>query len=103
VLLSCKQGGKYTKYKHDLDVTIIGTRKYDCPSKLRGKHVSNGKGWVLKVICGTHNHTLAETLVGHSYAERLKLDEHVLVVDMMKSQLRLANILLNLKENNWTM
>jgi len=55
---------------------------------------------VLKVICGLHNHDLAETLVGHPYAGRLKPDEHALVVDMTKSLMKPSNILLTLKENN---
>ena len=55
---------------------------------------------MLKVICGLHNHDLANTLVGHPYSERLKHDEHALVVDMTKSLVKSSNILLTLKENN---
>jgi len=65
-----------------------------------GKPIPNGEDWVLKVICGLHNHDLAETLVGHPYAGRLKPDEHALVVDMTKSLMKPSNILLILKENN---
>jgi len=46
---------------------------------------------VLKVICGTHNHILVEILVGHPYAWRLKPNEHALLVDMKKSQVRSTN------------
>jgi len=80
-------------------VTVTGTKKCDCPFKLWGKPIPN-EGWVLKVICGTHNYTLFETLVDHPYVGRLKPDEHVLLVDMTKSQVRATNILLTLKENN---
>ena len=83
-----------------MEVTITGTRKCDCPFRLQGKPISNGEGWVLKVICGLHNHDLTETLVGHLYAGRLRPDEHVLVVDMRKSLVKPSNILLTLKENN---
>ena len=55
---------------------------------------------MLKVICGLHNYDFGETLVGHSYARRLRPDEHGLVVDMTKSQVKPSNILLTLKENN---
>ena len=68
-----------------MEVSITEIRKCDCPFRLRGKPISNGKGWVLKVICGLHNHDLAETLVGHLYAGRLKPVEHALVIDMTKS------------------
>lgn len=61
-------GGKYRKYKHDLKVNVTSTHKCDCPFKLQGKHVSNGEGWILKVIYASHNHKLAKTLVGHPYA-----------------------------------
>jgi len=44
VLLGCERGGKYRKYKHDVEVNVIGTKKCDCPFKLRGKHVRNAEG-----------------------------------------------------------
>ena len=100
VLLGCERSEKYRKYRSDLEVTITGTRKCDCPFRLRGKPVKGGEGWILKVVCGLHNHDLAETLVGHPYAGRLRPDEHDLVVDMTKSQVKPKNILLTLKEKN---
>jgi len=45
---------------NDLEVIITGIRKCDCPFRLRGKPILNGKGWVLKVICDLYNHDLAE-------------------------------------------
>ena len=83
-----------------VDVSVTGLRKYDCPFKLRGKPSSHGDGWMLKVICGLHNHALSHTLVGHPYAGRLKKDGHELVVNMTKSQVKSANISLTLKEKN---
>jgi len=62
--------------------------------------VGEGQGWVLKVICGTHNHDLYDTLVGHPYAGRLKANEHSMLVDMTKNMVKLGNILRTLKENN---
>ncbi|XP_052724909.1 protein FAR1-RELATED SEQUENCE 5-like isoform X2 [Vigna angularis] len=51
-------------------------------------------------MCGHHNHELAETLVGHPYAGRLNTSEKSLLVDMTKSKVTPANILLTLKQNN---
>ena len=85
VLLGCERSGKYMKYKQVADVSVTGSRKCNCPFKLRGKPISTGDGWMLKVICGLHNHTLSQTLVDHLYAERLKRDEHELVVNTTKS------------------
>jgi len=48
--------GRYKKCKDDLEVTVVSTKKYYCPFKLRGKPIGNSEGWVLKVICLTHNH-----------------------------------------------
>ncbi|XP_068486297.1 uncharacterized protein [Phaseolus vulgaris] len=72
VLLGCERGGSYRKYKDGLEVPVTGTRKFQCPFKLRGKPIGKGQGWVLKVICGTHNHDLYDTLVGNPYAGKLK-------------------------------
>jgi len=100
VLLGCERSGKYRKYKTYLEVSIIGTRKCECPFRLCGKPIKGEEGWVLKVICGSHNYELANTLVGHPYAGRLQPDEHALVVDMTKSRVKPKNILLTLKEKN---
>jgi len=72
VLLGCERGGKYRKYKSDVQPSVSGTRKCDCPFKLIGKPISNGDGWMLKVMCGYHNHDVSHTLVGHPFAGRLK-------------------------------
>jgi len=64
------------------------------------KPIKGQERWVLKVICGLHNHELAETLVGHPYAGRLQPDEHTLVVDMTKSRVKPKNIVFTLKEKN---
>jgi len=55
---------------------------------------------MLKVMCIYHNHDVSQTLVGHSFAGRLKSFEQSLLVDMSKSQVKPTNILLTLKENS---
>jgi len=55
---------------------------------------------MLKVMCGYHNHDMSHTLVGHPFAGRLKSSEQSLLLDMSKSQVKPANILLTLKENS---
>ncbi|XP_020216699.1 PKS-NRPS hybrid synthetase CHGG_01239 [Cajanus cajan] len=51
-------------------------------------------------MCGYHNHDLAETLVGHSYAGRLSAEEKSLVGEMTKNMVKPRNILLTLKDRN---
>ncbi|XP_052736706.1 uncharacterized protein LOC108336813 [Vigna angularis] len=79
VILGCERGGKYRKYKAHAVPSVYGTRKCECPFRLKGKPGSDGDGWVLKVVCGHHNHDLAETLVGHPYAGRLNMSEQSLL------------------------
>ena len=53
---------------------------------------------MLNVKCGYYNHDVSSTLVGNPYAGRLKFTEHSLLIDMTKSHVKPANILLTLKE-----
>jgi len=69
--LECERSGKYKKYITDLEVSITGTRKCDCPFRLCGKPIKGGEGWGFESYSGLHNHELADTLVGHPYASRL--------------------------------
>jgi len=55
---------------------------------------------MVKLICGTHNHKMAKSFVGHPYAGRLTKYEKIVVSDMMKSMVKPRNILLMLKEHN---
>ncbi|XP_014523044.1 protein FAR1-RELATED SEQUENCE 5-like [Vigna radiata var. radiata] len=100
VKLGCEKGGKYRKYKVDAVPSVYGTHKCECPFRLKGRPCLEEDGWVLNVMCGHHNHELAETLVGHPYAGRLNMSEKSLLVDMTKSKVTPRNILLTLKQNN---
>ncbi|XP_068466587.1 uncharacterized protein [Phaseolus vulgaris] len=71
VLLGYERGGKYRWYKKEVDVSRTGNRKCECPFRLRGKSVKGGQGWMVELICGSHNHDLTETMVGYPYARRV--------------------------------
>ncbi|KAL5159648.1 hypothetical protein HKD37_15G043935 [Glycine soja] len=73
-------------------------RKCRCPFKLRRKPMVGGQGWMVKLMCGRHNHEMTKSLVGHSYAGRLTKDEKTIIADMTKSMVKPRNILLTLKE-----
>ncbi|KAL5153284.1 Protein FAR1-RELATED SEQUENCE 5 [Glycine soja] len=92
VLIGCERSGKYRR--------DTGTRKCGCPFKLRCKPAVRGEGWMVKLICGVHNHELTKSLVGHPYAGRLTKAEKTLIADMTKSMVKPRNILLTLKEHN---
>ncbi|KAK7393758.1 hypothetical protein VNO78_22322 [Psophocarpus tetragonolobus] len=101
VILGCDRSGKYRgPYKNALSRKVNSTRKCDCPFRLRGKALKKGEGWVVKVMCGCHNHELEETLVGHPYAGRLSAEEKSLVDEMTKKMMTPKEILLTLKDHN---
>ncbi|RDX82859.1 hypothetical protein CR513_36299, partial [Mucuna pruriens] len=100
VTLGCERSGKYRPYKSALS-SKAGTKKCECPFRLRGKALKKDEGWIVKVMCGCHNHDLGETLVvGHSYAGRLSAEEKSLVNDLTKNMVEPRNILLTLKDHN---
>ena len=52
------------------------------------------------MLCGSHNHDVVETLVGHPHVGRLKTNEKIMLDDMKKSMIKPKNSLLILKEHN---
>ncbi|XP_028060852.1 uncharacterized protein LOC114264436 [Camellia sinensis] len=87
--LACERSGQYRatkKLKHDGNNTsrITGTKKCGCPFDMRAHRFTTYDEWTLTVVCGLHNHPLAEHLEGHSYAGRLSKDEKALLMDMSK-------------------
>ncbi|KAL5146400.1 Protein FAR1-RELATED SEQUENCE 5 [Glycine soja] len=100
VLIGCERSGTYKCRNKEFVRKDTGSRKCDCPFRLRGKPVHGGEGWMVKLICGIHNHELAKSLVGHPYVGRLTKEEKKIIADMTKSMVKPKNILLTLKEHN---
>ncbi|KAH1205616.1 hypothetical protein GmHk_16G046280 [Glycine max] len=92
--------GQYRSRKKDFVRRDTGSRKCGCLFKLHGKPVVEGQGWMLKLMCGSHNLELVKSLVGHPYVGRLTKDEKTIITDMTKSMVKPRNILLMLKEHN---
>ncbi|KAL5138305.1 Protein FAR1-RELATED SEQUENCE 5 [Glycine soja] len=100
VLIGCERSGQCRSRKKDFVRKDTESRKRGCPFKLCGKPVVGRQGWMVKLMCGSHNHELVKSLVGHSYVGRLTKDEKTIIVDMPKSMVKPRNILLMLKEHN---
>ncbi|KAL5173189.1 Protein FAR1-RELATED SEQUENCE 6 [Glycine soja] len=100
VLIGCERSGTYKCRNKEFVRKDTGSRKCGCPFRLRGKPVHEGEGWMVKLICGIHNHELAKSLVGNPYAGRLTKEEKKIIADMTKSMVKPKNILLTLKEHN---
>ena len=100
VLIGCERSGQYRSRNKDFVRRDTGSRKYGCPFKLCKKPVVGGQGWMVKLMCGSHNHEMAKSLVGYLYVGRLINKEKTIIVDMTKSMVKPRNILLTLKEHN---
>ncbi|KAH1262132.1 putative protein FAR1-RELATED SEQUENCE 10 [Glycine max] len=100
VLIGCERSSEYKCRKKEFIRRYTGTRKCGCPFKLRCKPVVGGESWMVKLICGVHNHELTKSLVGHPYAGRMTKAEKTVIADMTKSMVKPRNILLTLKEHN---
>ena len=84
MLIGCERSGQYRSSKKDFVRRDIDSRKCRCPFKFHGKSVVGGKGWMVKLMCGSHNHELAKSLVGHPYVGRLTKDEKTIIAYMTK-------------------
>ena len=100
VLIGCENSGQYRVTKKDLVRIVIGSRKCGYPFKLHVKLMVGGEGWMVKLMCESHNHELTKSLVGHPYIGRLTKDEKIIITDMPKSMVKPRNILLTLKDHN---
>lgn len=80
-----KQNNNLEKKKR---TNAIGTKMCGCPFLLKGQMWANNQDWMLKVICGLHNHHVAQHLEGHSFAGRLNNEEVSTLVDLSKNNVR---------------
>ncbi|XP_058780723.1 protein FAR1-RELATED SEQUENCE 5-like [Vicia villosa] len=96
VTMLCERSGKYhiplRKFKRD----DTGSRKCECPFKIRGYMLATKK-WKFSVICGLHNHELYSKLQGHPSVCRLKPEENTCISDMILNFVQPKNILATLK------
>ncbi|XP_058733979.1 uncharacterized protein LOC131605663 [Vicia villosa] len=96
VTMLCERSGKYhpslRKFKRD----DTGTRKCECPFKIRGYMVASKK-WRFNVICGLHNHDMCGKLQGHPNVCQVRPEEKTCVNDMSLNLVQPKNILTTLK------
>jgi hypothetical protein len=100
--MQCERSGEYkppkTRKKPKLEGT--GSRKCNCPFRLKCFFEKKTQEWWIAMLCGVHNHDLAPNLSGHLLAGRLKGEAKQRVIDMTKSLAKPRNILTDLKERN---
>ncbi|XP_038711745.1 uncharacterized protein LOC120005936 [Tripterygium wilfordii] len=64
-LLKCDRGGTYNSKKTSTRLT--GTKKRDCPFRAKGMKLNTYDDWMVRVLCGVHNHFAALYIEDHSY------------------------------------
>eukprot|EP00268_Persea_americana_P034804 TRINITY_DN3440_c2_g1_i6.p1 TRINITY_DN3440_c2_g1~~TRINITY_DN3440_c2_g1_i6.p1 ORF type:complete len:952 (-),score=86.58 TRINITY_DN3440_c2_g1_i6:87-2942(-) len=102
--LVCERSGYYrdTRKKREVNtkkkMKLLGSKKCGCPFSLQGINLGTNDDWMLHVVCGVHNHPVADFLEGHSFVGRLAEEETSLLADMSKSMARPKKILVTLKQ-----
>ena len=89
VYLGCERSLLYRKHKDqqnklEVNKRITGTKKCNCPFRLKGKE-NSGRTWKLFVIDGNHNHNFPSYNVGRSIMSRLSENEKIKVKVMTRA------------------
>ena len=95
-----ERSGKYKPNKKGRKTDWTGTKKCECPFRLRGRPIPNDGRWRLTVVNGYHNHGRVEVMVGHPYTGRLNPHKKLVVEDKTKNQVNPGPILLGIKERD---
>lgn len=75
---------------------VLTSRRCGCEFELEG-HQHDDDNWTMRVICGSHNHDLPETLLGHAYAGRITPTQQKMVYRDATIGTRPRNVLRGLK------
>ncbi|XP_057438101.1 uncharacterized protein LOC130730174 [Lotus japonicus] len=100
ITLGCERGGKYIPAAQVLKRNQTGTKKCDCPFRLRARTSMVDGRWKVIVHYGIHNHDTTETLQGHSFVGRLNPDEKAMVGSMIEKRVKPSGMLIALREKN---
>ncbi|XP_058726763.1 uncharacterized protein LOC131598150 [Vicia villosa] len=96
VTMMCKRSDKYLPPLRNFKRNDTGTRKCECPFKIRCYMLASKK-WRCYVIYGLHNHDLCAKLQGHPSVCRLNPEEKTSIKDMSLNLVQLKNIFAPLK------
>jgi len=98
--MKCERSSEYKppKRRKKLNLEGTGSRKCECPFRLKCFFEKNTQDWWIAMFCGIHNHEFAPKLADHFHVGRLKAKEKQRVIDMTKSLVAPRNIITDLKE-----
>lgn len=102
IMFACERSGVYKSRnaKDPNNYRLTGTKKCNCPFRLKGVKVHSVDNWRLVVLNGVHNHSSLKHAEGHSFAGRLSEEEIKLVLEMHRNMVKAKEILNTLKRNN---
>lgn len=104
ITFACERSGayrrKYAEGQTPKRPKTTGTKKCGCPFLLKGHKLDTDDDWILKVVCGVHNHPVTQHVEGHSYAGRLTEQEANILVDLSRSNISPKEILQTLKQRD---
>ncbi|XP_038688751.1 uncharacterized protein LOC119987917 [Tripterygium wilfordii] len=60
--------------------------------RVKGMKLKTDDDWIVRVVCGVHNHSAALYMEGHSYFGKLSTAEKEILVDMSKNLVKSQNI-----------
>ncbi|XP_022977906.1 2-succinylbenzoate--CoA ligase, chloroplastic/peroxisomal isoform X1 [Cucurbita maxima] len=106
ISFGCERSGSYRRLSK-LEVLedkgarkLTGTKKCGCPFLLKGQKLTTDGDWMVKVVCGVHNHVANKNMEGHSFAGRLSQEENEILMNLSNSSVRPKDILSTLKSRD---
>ncbi|PIA54050.1 hypothetical protein AQUCO_00900551v1 [Aquilegia coerulea] len=100
LFFACERFGKRRENKKYTSTRKRTSKRCDCPFLLRGVKMPQDDQWMVKVVCGHHNHQLGRHLQGSSVAGKLTPEEKEIVKHMLKTGVKPKDILKALKERD---
>ncbi|KAF5203930.1 maltase-glucoamylase, intestinal protein [Thalictrum thalictroides] len=100
LFFACERFGQRRENKKYTSTRKRTSKRCDCPFLLRGIKMPKDDEWMVKVVCGHHNHQLGRHLQGSSVAGKLTPEEKELVKHMLKTGVKPKDILKALKERD---
>ncbi|XP_062103776.1 uncharacterized protein LOC133814887 [Humulus lupulus] len=108
IKFACERSGSYRQIVKKIDgkkkkenlIEEHRQKKCGCPFLLSAHKLVTSDDWILKVVCGLHNHLSAKHLEGHLFARRMTKEETKIFVDTSKCNIMPREILVVIKEKN---
>jgi len=94
--MQCERSGEYKtpKTRKKLNLEGTGSRKCECPFRLKCFFEKNTQDWWITMFCGINYHELAPQIACPLLAGQLKADEKKRVIDMTKKPTNEHNLII---------